>query len=520
MQATATKAKPHPLAGLRAQGFAVEDSQPRTRISRRRALALVLPGFLLIDALLVTGGFLGAVRISVGALHRLGSAASAITPPLLALYVVLVCSFLLLSGMFGLYSRRALRHPSRASAGAARAVLWSGVIAVAFDFLLALDPPGDLRRLLVVHAFLLAAGAVAVRPLAFRLLLRLAEVGPCPARRLLVLGHDHEARRVAAALEEDGAGETIVVGLAAAGLASSETGTRWPRFRVGSWLEIGRLAHGLAADEVVVATREPSRAETVELAAALDRRGVRAMVVPHLSRLYVDGAPVRRQGGVPVLDLGGSPGKVVGRRLKRLLDVTLAGLGLLALSPLMALIALLVKLSSPGPVLYTQARVGLNGRLFRMHKFRSMNVSNDDGPHRKYVASLVQQGDAAGFDDSGRPIYKLVDDPRVTFLGKILRRTSLDELPQLFNVLRGEMSLVGPRPCLPFEYDLYAPWQKRRLGTVPGMTGLWQVSGRSFLSFEEMVLLDLYYDANWSIMLDLKLLWRTIPEVMGAHGAR
>jgi lipopolysaccharide/colanic/teichoic acid biosynthesis glycosyltransferase len=136
------------------------------------------------------------------------------------------------------------------------------------------------------------------------------------------------------------------------------------------------------------------------------------------------------------------------------------------------------------------------------------------------VAALVRQGSAAGTDANGRPVYKILDDPRVTVIGRLIRPTSLDELPQLLNVLRGEMSLVGPRPCLPFEYELYEEWQRLRLDATPGITGLWQVSGRSLLSFEEMVLLDLYYVANWSFGLDLKVLCRTIPEVLYWRGVR
>jgi lipopolysaccharide/colanic/teichoic acid biosynthesis glycosyltransferase len=234
----------------------------------------------------------------------------------------------------------------------------------------------------------------------------------------------------------------------------------------------------------------------------------------------VDAAPVRRETGVPLLRLSKRPSDRAGALLKSALDLTVAFTFGLALLPLMLVVALAVKLSSRGPVLYAQTRVGRGGRRFQMYKFRSMNVSNDDSRHREYVASLMRDGNSAGTDPSGRPVYKILDDPRVTVVGKILRRTSLDELPQLFNVLRGDMSLVGPRPCLPFEYELYEPWQRRRLDVTPGMTGLWQVSGRNFLSFEEMVLLDLYYSANWSFLLDLRLLWRTIPEVLYARGVR
>jgi lipopolysaccharide/colanic/teichoic acid biosynthesis glycosyltransferase len=147
-----------------------------------------------------------------------------------------------------------------------------------------------------------------------------------------------------------------------------------------------------------------------------------------------------------------------------------------------------------------------------------MRVADEDAIHRRYVEDLVQNGGAAATDTSGQKIYKLVNDSRLTSLGRFLRRASLDELPQLWNVLRGEMSLVGPRPCLPFEYELYKDWQKRRLQVTPGMTGLWQVTGRSYVTFEDMVLLDLFYIANWSFFMDLKLLLRTAPVVVWGKG--
>ncbi len=516
MRATATKTW---HAGSELHEIHLE--APRTRISRRRVFGLAFPALLLVDALLVAGGFLAAIRISPVAMRALQQPSSDVTPPLIALFVVLAAGFFTLGGMFGLYSHRLLVRPRLAVATAVRALWWSGIIAVAFAFLLALDPPGNLRRLLVLHALFLAAGVMTIRPVACRLFLRLAEVGPIEPRRLLIVGGTHEAARVAAALESADSGGTTVIGLADPQQIATLPGQRWPRFPLVCGESLPGLAHALAADEVLIATRSLSRGEGTQLAARLAEMGIETHVVPHLTRMYVDAAPVKRDLGVPQLRLGGPTGRAGSLEgLKRAADVVLASAMCLAILPLVLVIAALVKLTSRGPVFYAQTRIGKSGKPFRMFKFRSMIVSNDDSDHREYVATLVRQGDAAGFDPSGRPVYKIFDDPRITLLGKVLRRTSLDELPQLLNVLRGEMSLVGPRPCLPFEYDLYESWQRRRLEVTPGMTGLWQVSGRSFLSFEEMVLLDLYYAANWSFLLDLKILWRTIPEVLYARGTR
>lgn len=195
-------------------------------------------------------------------------------------------------------------------------------------------------------------------------------------------------------------------------------------------------------------------------------------------------------------------------RLKRLMDVTASASAMLLLSPLLLAVALGVKLSSPGPVLFRQERVGMHGRLFGMLKFRSMY--SDAEARRKTLESMNEQ---AG------PVFKITNDPRVTPLGRIIRKFSIDELPQLFNVLRGEMSLVGPRPPLPEEVERYKPWQRRRLSVRPGLTCIWQVSGRNQITFEEWMLLDMRYIDNWGIGRDLELLLRTIPVVVTGKGA-
>ena len=194
--------------------------------------------------------------------------------------------------------------------------------------------------------------------------------------------------------------------------------------------------------------------------------------------------------------------------VKRGMDIVGAAMGLILGAPLLALIALAIRLDSPGPIVFRQTRIGIGDRHFEMYKFRSMRKGAEAELER-----LRELNEADG------PIFKIHNDPRLTRVGRFLRRTSLDELPQLWNVLRGEMSLVGPRPPLPAEVTRYMEWHKQRLGVRPGMTGLWQVSGRSLLSFDEGVLLDIYYIENWSLWLDFKILLRTIPKALFGDGA-
>jgi len=205
---------------------------------------------------------------------------------------------------------------------------------------------------------------------------------------------------------------------------------------------------------------------------------------------------------------------------KRCVDIVGSAAALIVLSPLLALIALGVKLSSRGSAWHRQTRMGQGGKTFTMLKFRTMLENCDPTIHQEYMAKLIAGKDVSCVHGERSAIYKLVDDPRMTGLGRILRRSSLDELPQLFNILKGEMSLVGPRPPLPYECELYCTWHWRRVMEVkPGLTGLWQVNGRSQTTFDEMVRLDLQYIQKWSLWLDLKILLETPLAVLSGDGA-
>lgn len=207
--------------------------------------------------------------------------------------------------------------------------------------------------------------------------------------------------------------------------------------------------------------------------------------------------------------------------IKRAIDLVGATVLLALAAPLMLVTAVAVKLSSPGPVIFRQMRIGLGGRPFAFYKFRSMRCDNDDSVHREYVKSLIEgRHDEVNEGDADSPVYKMRSDPRITTVGKVIRRTSIDELPQLFNVLKGEMSLVGPRPPIAYEFQEYQSWHMRRLQEVrPGITGLWQVEGRSKTTFDEMVRLDLRYVRNWSLWLDIKILFKTVFVVLRCDGA-
>jgi exopolysaccharide biosynthesis polyprenyl glycosylphosphotransferase len=239
-----------------------------------------------------------------------------------------------------------------------------------------------------------------------------------------------------------------------------------------------------------------------------ERQRVRAFVVPDLFQLSLSQVVMNDLNGIPLIGVRES--SISGRNLalKRAMDIVISLGVLLLLSPVLALSALLIKLDTPGPVIFKQTRVGRGGREFTVFKFRTMRVGAEQEQER-----LASRNEASG------PLFKMRDDPRRTRVGKWLRRLSIDELPQFWNVLRGDMSVVGPRPALPKEVAQYQPWHRRRLEAAPGITGLWQVNGRSELNFEEGVLLDLYYVENWSPFLDLKVMAKTIPTILFGKGA-
>jgi exopolysaccharide biosynthesis polyprenyl glycosylphosphotransferase len=281
------------------------------------------------------------------------------------------------------------------------------------------------------------------------------------------------------------------------------------RFKaLGNTANIPILVKEMAIDEVIITLPWMYHRKIVSIIAQCERQQVRVRIVPDIFQMTLSHLDVEDLGGIPMIgvrDIAISGSELF---LKRAMDLTISLLGAILLMPIFLLIALIIRLDSPGAVIFKQLRVGKGEQVFACYKFRSMREGADEEKEQ-----LLEQNEADG------PIFKIRNDPRVTSVGKFLRRTSLDELPQLFNVFMGHMSMVGPRPAIPAEVQRYQPWHRRRLDVAPGLTGLWQVSGRSQLTFDEQVLLDLYYIENWSPLLDLQILLRTLPKVIVGDGA-
>jgi exopolysaccharide biosynthesis polyprenyl glycosylphosphotransferase len=444
---------------------------------RRSTSVLVLA---LSDALALVLGLAGASYISGGAGP---DAALNLAPLLLAAWITLFTAF-------RLYDRAPVRRSPGGLIGAA--FCWAGVVIIGAAIY---QGSGLGLGEIVLAASLGLVCAGALRFLYERAIGRIYRrgFGQTP---VLVVGNEEDRSRLRRMMEHAPGAYALAGEVDLGGTDADLTVLRDALDRTD--------ARGVV---LVGAERLPDD-ELLELIRSVRLRGVPLRVVPGAFAL-MRGRTILSEGmGVPLLEVHYPRLDNTQRTLKRVLDVAVSVGGLVLLSPLFLAVALAVRLDSPGPVLFRQKRVGADEKVFVCYMFRSMQQDAE-----------VRQADLEAFNEAKGPVFKMRDDPRVTRVGRFLRRWSIDELPQLANVLKGEMSLVGPRPLPVRDFLRMEESHKRRLGAVPGMTGYWQTSGRSDLSFEEMVRLDLYYIENWSLSFDLKIILKTLGAVLRREGA-
>ncbi|HEU4792206.1 MAG TPA: undecaprenyl-phosphate glucose phosphotransferase [Nitrolancea sp.] len=368
-------------------------------------------------------------------------------------------------------------------------------------------------RLIFIYAWILMIALLIVKRLGVRLVREYLWSRGMGVERVLVIGAGPAGQRIMQHLFSQPQAGYRVVGFVDDIPADDNWGiaTEWRVERpsyLGRVSEIAEVVRDHHIDEVIIALPPTAHEATLSIIEQCREREVRFTLVPDLFELALDRIHINEVAGLPLIGLKDTRIRGANYLIKRGMDLMIALTVLILAAPLMLLIALAVRLSSPGPVFFRQERVGKGGRRFTLYKFRSMC---QDAEERKAELQATYQ--------LGTLLFKIKDDPRVTRVGHFLRRTSLDELPQFFNVLLGEMSVVGPRPPVPAEVRAYDDWHYERLLVTPGLTGLWQVSGRSNLTFDEMVKLDLYYAEHWSPWLDIKLMLRTVPAVILARGA-
>ena len=282
---------------------------------------------------------------------------------------------------------------------------------------------------------------------------------------------------------------------------------------LGSINQIQKVIKENKVDEILVVLDNVSYDRLLEVVDICKSLEVNVRLTSELFDIVTKKVSTEKYADFPVVDVSSRINNKINFIFKRAFDILVSVIGLILLSPIFLTIAVLVKVSSHGPIFFYQERIGRNGKAFKFYKFRSMYVNKGEDEVRKNMMLDFIKNEAG----SGK---KIINESRITEIGKIIRKTSLDELPQLFNVIKGDMSLVGPRPCLPYEFENYASWQKRRLNVLPGCTGVWQVTGRSSVSFKDSIVLDLYYINNMSPWLDLQILLKTIPVMLFARGGK
>jgi exopolysaccharide biosynthesis polyprenyl glycosylphosphotransferase len=427
-----------------------------------------------------------------------------LTVPVKALLLGTACLVWPLAGYWlNVYERLDSALPRRILRDSFRQSILGGIAIVMVEFALRLDLSRAFLSFFVVFSWILLC---LFRLNAGHLIGWIRREFGAP-HYVLIVGLGERAERLGRLCEQSADYGIRLVGFLAPGPdapASIELGREYPVF---SRSEIQTLLDRHVIDDVLLAVDSHRLSELEDILLRCDEEGVRTRVAvdffPHVnSEVYLD-----RLANLPLLTFAAAPHDEVLLFIKRVTDVVLASAALLVLAPLMILIGLAIRLTSPGPVIYRQIRCGLNGRRFVFYKFRSMVANADE---LKPSLSHLNQKQIA---------FKIADDPRQTWIGRYLRRFSIDEWPQFWNVLKGDMSLVGPRPAVPEEVERYQRWQRRRLRMRPGLTCLWALEGRDALDFETWMRKDMEYIDNWSLALDWKILLRTIPRVLSGKGA-
>ena len=291
---------------------------------------------------------------------------------------------------------------------------------------------------------------------------------------------------------------------------------------VGGIGDLTEVIRGLEIQEVIITDDRIAPELLFETMMQTGRKQrVEFRFAPSVFNLLPQKTSVEQIGVLPMVRLFREPLSDSQRFLKRASDLVISIVAAIVTLPFWLVAAIAIKLDSKGPVLFKQERIGMDGRRFLCYKFRTMVADADEDIHRDaYVKNIEGQSEANSGDEDNPIFGKVRDDPRITRVGRLLRQTSLDELPQILNVFRGEMSVVGPRPPIPYEVEEYDIWHRKRLDMKPGITGLWQVSGRNRLTFDEMVRVDIYYIENWSLLLDVKIIFLTLPAMIRGDGAR
>ncbi|MFN8179468.1 MAG: sugar transferase [bacterium] len=493
--------------------------KPSSRHLRRRSELWLVGLAMAVDAIALFAGFLGAHRVRLGLGIFPGP-----SEPLRIEHAwtlgLLLPVWIVIHGVNRLYQPKVFETRLDHAAGVVKSITFGCLLVLALGFATRTDYFFE-KRLVLGLAWLFTTSLSLLGRLGLlRAVYRRLYTGGRRLQRIVIVGAGAEGTRFLQRVRTSDVLEYEVVAFADDDPAKQ--GREIDGLPVmGGVEQLPEIVRAVSADQVFVAIPSLGQEGTLAMMSRCMRAQLPVRLVSDILHLLVSDTSVETIDGVPTYDIRGDSAPQLALFLKRAFDFLVSGTLLLVFSPLLLFIALLIRVFSPGPVLFRQVRAGQYAREFTMCKFRTMKLETDDSIHRDYAINFIT-GKQLDFEDKQRArdqVFKMTRDPRITPVGAVLRRTSLDELPQLINVFRGEMSIVGPRPPIFYELNHYREWHKKRLRAKPGLTGLWQVSGRSSVPFDEMVLLDLYYIDHWSLKTDLEILFRTIPVVLSGEGA-
>ncbi len=426
------------------------------------------------------------------------------------LMIILVIIFVVALDFFKLYDLHNAVYPFRFLPGISKSTALTFVLFNFISFFIAKYPAS--RRFLVIF-FIVSPILLLLRNKFVTVTGKLFRFNPKIDRKVLVIGSPQRAAQFARILQR-----TPFPGMSVVGVIIHKDRAEFDEEHSGAKKKSEKLNWSLAnleqilvktkVDEVLFCTPNDWIRELNDSMILCSNKGVPFQVYANFFNLILSEANMEEFLGIPIFSFQKQAVAPLRIALKRVIDITFSILMMFLLSPIYLIVAAAIKLGSEGPIFFSQKRSGLNGKIFNFYKFRSMVTNAED-----LKSDLSSKNEADG------PVFKMKDDPRITGIGKLIRKYSLDELPQFWNVLSGDMSLIGPRPPIPSEVEKYEPWQLRRLSMKPGLSCIWQVSGRSNISFDDWMKMDLYYIDNWSLWLDIKILLKTIPVVISGDGA-